>query len=116
VIRRGFWLAVGATGGIMGYRRAVYLGRRASSALLARGTTPGAPARGAPAPRTPWARGTTPGAPARGAPAPRRHWARETIRFARDVREGMDLYMARHPGRVGPNLGASARNEEKDER
>jgi hypothetical protein len=73
VIRRGFWLAVGATGGIMGYRR------------IARIT--------------------------------RRGWARETIRFTRDVREGMDLYMARHPGRVAPTLGAStdAENNEKDD-
>jgi hypothetical protein len=97
MIRRGFWMVVGATGGIVGYRRAAELGR--SLALLARGTTPGTPAQGAPAPRTPW-----------------RHWARETIRFSRDVREGMDLYMARHPGRVGPNLGASADHDEKDDR
>jgi hypothetical protein len=64
MIRRGFWMVVGATGGIMGYRR------------IARIT--------------------------------RQDWARETIRFSRDVREGMDLYRARHPGRVGPTLRASA--------
>jgi len=100
MIRRGFWLAVGATGGIMGYRRAVSFGRRATGAVLARGTTPGTPVRGAPAPRTP------------------RRWVRETVRFTRDVREGMDLYMARHPGQVGPTLGASAdaANREKDDR
>ena len=63
MIRRGFWVLVGAAGGIMGYRR------------IARITRQG--------------------------------WARETIRFSRDVREGMDLYRARHPGRVGPTLGAS---------
>jgi hypothetical protein len=47
----------------------------------------------------------------------RRSWARETIRFTRDVREGMDLYMARHPGRVAPTLRASAnaKNNEKDD-
>lgn len=74
MIRRGFWLAVGATGGIMGYRRVARVRKR--------------------------------------------RWARETIRFTRDVREGMDLYMARHPGRIGPTLGAGARadNDEKDDR
>jgi hypothetical protein len=72
MIRRGFWLVVGATGGIMGYRR------------IARITKQG--------------------------------WARETIRFSRDVREGMDLYRARHPDRVRPTLRAStdADTNEKD--
>lgn len=87
MIRRGFWVAVGATGGIVGYRRAVYLGRRATSALTGNGT-----------------RGK------------KRHWVRETILFTRDVREGMDLYTARHPGRIAPTLGASADNDEKDDR
>lgn len=64
MIRRGFWLVLGATGGIMGYRRVARITRQG--------------------------------------------WARETIRFGRDVREGMDLYMARHPGPVRPTLGASA--------
>ncbi len=47
----------------------------------------------------------------------RRNWARETIRFTRDVREGMDLYMARHQARVAPTLRASADadNNEKDD-
>ena len=43
-----------------------------------------------------------------------RHWARETIRFTRDVREGMDLYFARHGARHGLPLarqrGASTRD------
>jgi hypothetical protein len=78
MIRRGFWLAAGATGGIIAYRRvAAVLPRRGD---------------------------------------PRRHWVRETIRFTQDVREGMDLYMVRHPRRVGPTLGASAVDEEKDGR
>jgi hypothetical protein len=76
MIRRGFWLAVGAVGGIIGYRRIVAL-------LPRRGDPPGSP-------RSPL--------------APRRRWVRETIRFTRDAREGMDLYMARHPPRVGPTL------------
>lgn len=87
MIRRGFWLAVGATGGIMGYRRAVSLRRRATGVLTGRAK-----------------------------PVRKRRWVRETFRFTRDVREGMDLYMARHPGRVGPTLGASADNDEKDDR
>jgi hypothetical protein len=87
MIRRGFWLAVGATGGIMGYRRAASLGRRLT------GTVNTGRSR-----------------------VNKKGWARETIRFSRDVREGMDLYTARHPGRVGPNLRASADNDEKDER
>jgi hypothetical protein len=72
MIRRGFWLVLGATGGIMGYRRVARITRQG--------------------------------------------WARETIRFSRDVREGMDLYMARHPGRIGPTLRASAdaRTKEKE--
>lgn len=76
MIRRGFWLVLGAAGGIMGYRRVASFGRRTS----------------------------------------KRGWARETIRFSRDVREGMDLYMARHRGRLGPTLGANADNDEKDDR
>jgi len=87
MIRRGFWLAVGATGGIMGYRRVASLGRSLTGRLDDGRQR-----------------------------VVRRHWARETIRFSRDVREGMDLYTARHPGRVGPNLRASADNDEKDER
>jgi hypothetical protein len=78
VIRRGFWLAVGATGGIMGYRRVSSLGRQVSQTLGARPKRP---------------------------EAVKRHWARESIRFTRDVRDGMDLYSARHPRPSGPTLG-----------
>ena len=70
MIRRGFWLTVGAVGGIMAYRRATQVANR-----------PG---------------------------------AREALRFARDVRAGMDQYLARHPGRVGPTLGASPDDEKDD--
>jgi hypothetical protein len=84
VIRRGFWLAVGAAGGIFGYRRVSSLARQVSETL-----------------------GTRPVSPNRPAPV-KRHWGRETIRFARDVRQGMDLYSARHPGHGRPSLGASA--------
>jgi hypothetical protein len=81
VIRRGFWLAVGAAGGIVGYRRASTLARQVSETLGMRPVSPNRPVR------------------------VKRHWGRETIRFARDVREGMDLYSARQPGHGRPTLG-----------
>jgi len=80
MIRRGFWLAVGAAGGIMGYRRVSSLARQVSETFGTR--------------------------PDRAVPVKKRHWARESIRFVRDVREGMDDYLARHPGRQRPTLGA----------
>jgi hypothetical protein len=87
VIRRGFWIVVGATGGIMGYRRAVSVGRQLSQSLGTRPKPPGS------------------------VNAVKRHWAREAIRFSRDVREGIDLYLSRHPGSERPNLGASTANQ-----
>ena len=77
MIRRGFWVTVGAVGGIRAYRRVAAFGRRASGTLGV---------------------------------------ARETIRFTRDVRDGMDEYMARHPGQPGPTLGANKDHTEKDDR
>ncbi|HWG01205.1 MAG TPA: hypothetical protein VG164_05080 [Trebonia sp.] len=82
MIRRGFWLVVGAAGGIMGYRRVSSLGRQVSQKL---------------------------GARPEGRAAVKRHWARETIRFTRDVREGMDLYFDRRRARSAPTLGAGVR-------
>jgi hypothetical protein len=82
VIRRGFWLAVGAAGGIMGYRRASALKSQVTQTLGGRPRPPG---------------------------AARRHWARETIRFTRDVRDGMDLYIDRRDRAAAPNLGQDAR-------
>jgi hypothetical protein len=79
MIRRGFWLLAGAAGGIMGYRRVSSLTRQVSETLGARGQ--------------------------RQKTAARRHWAREAVRFTRDVREGMDLYSARHPRASRPTLG-----------
>ncbi len=81
MIRRGFWLLVGAAGGIMGYRRVSSLSRQVSEALGVRPKRPG---------------------------AVKRHWARETIRFTRDVREGMDLYFDRQQAGSTHTLGASA--------
>jgi hypothetical protein len=89
MIRRGFWLTAGAVAGIYGYRRASAIGRRISSKLNPAG--PGAPVK-LTANRTP--RGRTVAL------------AAETIRFTRDVREGMELYMARHSVPEGSTLGA----------
>ena len=40
MIRKGFWLAVGAAGGIMGYRRVTALTRQVSQTLGTRQRTP----------------------------------------------------------------------------
>ena len=89
MIRRGFWLTAGAVTGIYGYRRVAAAGRRLSASLTPGGTLkladPSAQARRR-------AR--------RGAVT----MARETYRFSRDVREGMELYMARHPAPAGSTL------------
>jgi hypothetical protein len=98
MIRRGFWLVVGAAGGIMGYRRASSLSRQVSERLGVRPRMPGAVNPGKPGPVNP----KKPG-------AVKRHWARETIRFTRDVREGMDLYSARHPREERSSLGRESR-------
>jgi hypothetical protein len=80
VIRRGFWVLVGAAGGIAGYRRAASLSRQVSKSLGARPKKAG---------------------------AVKRHWTREAIRFTRDVREGMDLYSIRQAAERRPTLGGS---------
>jgi hypothetical protein len=71
VIRRGFWLTVGAAAGIIGYRRVSAVSRKLSGQLNARGAA---------------------------------SLARESVRFTRDVREGMALYTARHSEPPGPTL------------
>jgi hypothetical protein len=112
VIRRGFWLAVGAAGGIMGYRRVSSIGRQLSATL-----SPAVPGDGS----RPPADGQTPGAATRAGTAlsgrAGRGLVRGTIRFtrdarmfSRDVREGMDLYMVRHREPGSPTLGAGARS------
>jgi hypothetical protein len=100
MIRRGFWLVVGATGGIIGYRRAASLGRTLSGTLMLDRSANASPERKSrPASRKRkvgrgLARGTI-------------RLTRDARRFNRDVREGMDLYLARHAGQQGPTLGAS---------
>jgi hypothetical protein len=66
VIRRLFWLTLGAGLGVAGYRRATALARGASSTRR----------------------------------------ARDAVKFVADVRDGMALYMERHPGRVSSTLGS----------
>ena len=105
MIRRGFWLAAGAVTGIYGYRRVSAVGRRLSASLnpaepaaaLTQGARSAQSARSA---RRQSARLARRGR--RGAIGV----ARETYRFTRDVREGMDLYMARHSAPAGSTLGA----------
>jgi hypothetical protein len=88
VIRRGFWLVLGAAGGIAGYRRASAATRQLAETLGARPGKPG---------------------------AVKRHWARETIRFTRDVREGMDLYYVRQASAKAPSLGGGTVHDEKED-
>ena len=91
MIRRGFWLTAGAVTGIYGYRRVSAAGRRLSGRLNLAGPGVGLSRE------------------ARTARAARRGalgLARETYRFTRDVREGMELYTARHSAPAGSTLGA----------
>jgi hypothetical protein len=107
VIRRGFWLTAGAVTGIMGYRRVSAVGRRVSATL---------------SPRTTLSSGVTvsPGVTLSPGGRPRLNrrravgMARETFRFARDVREGMELYMARHSGSAGSTLPTNHDAQPKD--
>jgi hypothetical protein len=81
MMRRLFWIIVGALLGVTGYRRI---------SRLARALTPGG-------------RRDERGIP-RG-----RDWARGAALFARDVREGMELYTDRHPKLAGRTLEGQAR-------
>jgi len=103
MIRRGFWLTAGAVTGIYGYRRVSAIGRRLSASLNPAGpglgTTPGS--------GVSLAQGARLTQGARLAYRGRRggiRLARETYRFSRDVREGMELYMARHSAPAGSTL------------
>jgi hypothetical protein len=78
VIRRGFWLLLGATAGIAGYRKAERFARQPTRA--ARETVRAA-------------RETA-------------RLGRDAARFARDVRDGMDDYMVRHPRPARPTLAS----------
>jgi len=95
MIRRGFWLTAGAVTGIYGYRRVSAIGRRLSASL-----NPAGPGVG-PSREARMARAASRGR--RGA----LNEARETYRFTRDVREGMELYTARHPAPAGSTPAGS---------
>ena len=106
MIRRGFWLTAGAVTGIYGYRRVSAVGRRLSARLNPASLNP---ASLNPASLNPARPGVSPSREARLARAARRGTlglARETYRFTRDVREGMELYAARHSDPAGSTLGA----------
>ena len=117
MIRRGFWLAVGATGGIMGYRRATALGRQLSATLSPPAPRDGVeqPAAGRAAAR---ASAALTGKAGRGLVRGTIRFTRDARMFSRDVREGMDLYLVRHRAQGSPTLGAHTANDErvKDDR
>jgi hypothetical protein len=121
VIRRGFWLAAGAVTGIYGYRRVSAVGRRLSASLnpaepaaaLPQGARSAQSIRSAQIVRS--AQSVRSGQSVRSAQSARLArrgrrgaigLARGTYRFTRDVREGMDLYLARHSAPAGSTLGA----------
>ena len=109
MIRRGFWLAAGAVTGIYGYRRVSAVGRRLSASLnpAEPATAPTQSARSTRSARSVQsARSTRSARLARRGGRGAIGLARETYRFSRDVREGMDLYMARHSAPAGSTLGA----------
>jgi hypothetical protein len=88
MMRRLFWVIVGALLGVTGYRRL----RRLTRAVTLGGRRDPAPGR------------------ARGRDPMPGGWARSTALFARDVREGMELYADRHPRLAGRTLeGQQAR-------
>jgi hypothetical protein len=97
MIRRGFWLTAGAVTGIYGYRRVSAVGRRLSGRLTRNG---------------PASAGGLASQGTRGSPGIRRRPIRpgavglaiQAVRFTRDVREGMELYMARHSAPAGSTL------------
>jgi hypothetical protein len=91
VIRRGFWLVAGAATGIYGYRRVSAVGRRLSASL-----NPAPPAAALTKSAQSAQSARTVQSAARQGRRTALRAARETYRFTRDVREGMDLYMARH--------------------
>jgi hypothetical protein len=91
MIRRVFWLTVGAAGGIMGYRRVAALGQRISGNGTAR--------------RRSLSRGGTIRA------------TRAVREFSQDVREGMELYLFGSPfapGRLYPSSKRQRRNVKDD--
>jgi hypothetical protein len=88
MMRRLFWVIVGALLGVTGYRRL----RRLARAVTLGGRRDTAPGR------------------ARGRDVMPGGWVRGAALFTRDVREGMELYADRHPRLAGRTLeGQQAR-------
>ena len=138
MIRRVFWLSVGAAAGITGYRRATAMGRAISvrvtgdrSAAVPGPFWPPQPGQAPPRRRAPSRTQALPRS-TQALPGPGTQWStaraawrtsraawrtqkaataqvRSARRFARDVREGMDLYMNRHQEPSGPTLAGTAR-------
>ena len=91
MIGRFCWLVAGAVLGVTGYRRASRLMRSIRPGNLARQALPA----------------IRPGAPAArlAGPAAARHGGGDRLApFARDVRDGMAIYLDRHSGQPGPTL------------
>ena len=82
MIRRLFWRIVGAVLGVTGYRRVTQLARSVTGRSR-RSVASGRP---------------------RGRDLPHGRWAQNAALFARDVREGMDVYTDRHPRLAGRTL------------
>ena len=135
MIRRGFWLTAGAVTGIYGYRRACAIGRKLSARLNPPDPGPSLTTEASAAQQDREARLVRQARLARdarlarqarlvqGARLARRgrrgamNATREIFRFTRDVREGMDLYTARHSAPAGSTLStdhASTTHEPKD--
>ena len=113
MIRRGFWLTVGAVTGIYGYRRVSAIGRRLSGSLNQGSLNQGSLNQGSLKPAAPEQAALTQSA--RLARQGRRtaiRAARETYRFTRDVREGMDLYNARPA--AGPTLSTDRESTDRE--
>src|SRR5215470_6244403 len=91
-MRRLFWMVAGALLGVTGYRRF----RRLAHAL-----TPGG------------LRGERVQAGRARAGWVRAGWAGSTARFARDVRDGMELYADRHPRLAGRTLEGQQAHAER---
>jgi hypothetical protein len=115
VIRRGFWLTAGAVTGIVAYRRASAVGRQIAGRLNLGPSLDTAGGRAATAGRAAaagQAAGTSVGPPkplisVRRTRRAAIRAARESYRFTRDVREGMELYLARHSEPAGSTLRTS---------
>jgi hypothetical protein len=82
MMRRLFWVIVGALLGVTGYRRL----RRLVRAVTLGGRRDRVPGKA-------WSRDMMPGG-----------WARSAALFARDVRDGMEQYADRHPRLAGRTL------------